>query len=904
MRFGIMGALLVQEGTRDLTPTAAKHRDLLAVLVLNARRPMTLARLRGLLWPQEDGERSDSLLRGYIGRLRQLMGKDVISTVSGTYTLVIDDDQLDVGRFRLLVTAGLEEARNGHDEEARRLLGEALGLWRGQVLEDVDPDGHRWVETLALREELQELRLLAVERRLDLDLKAGRHRELLADLRQLTRSHPLWQRFHAQYMLALYRSGRRVEALEAYGRLREALDEGHAVEPDAELQLLYHRLLHDDVSLHVSAGPPMLLPYDVAHFTGREELLDRLGALTADPAASARIVVHGQAGAGKSALAVRAAWRGRDRFPDGVLYADLRGDHGRPTDPATLLSDFLRWLGCPAQAMPATLERREELFRTYAAGRRLLVVLDNASDEGQVRPLLASCPTVVTSRSALGGLTDAVRLPVDVLGDDDAVRLLVQLVGPDRAGREPVATRTLGRICGGLPIALRIAGSRLAGRPGWTVEHLVGLLGDEHRRLDLLHSGDQTVRSVYAVGYEGLSDKARRMLRSLGALSVPEFGQWVAELFGDEAESLVDAGLLETHAIDVAGQVRYRAHTLTRLYAREQLVAQSGEEAVRQALSALLAVVMTRVRASRFPLVTGGVTSGVTGGPSLEVSYATTDIRDSVSWLLAERVFLTSLVDDLHKVGLWDGAWRLTHLLAPFLERHRFLDGWRHIGELALDAARQAGDPRAEALILRDLGDLHRAESRWDAAHERLRLALGMFLRAGRARDVAHTRRRLGQVLLEQGRLADAERNLTASLAGFDERADPAGAGEAHRALGTVLHRSQRLEEAAESLARAVSLPAEVGDRHRQADALLDLAAVRLSQRLVPAARALAEQARGIAVRLGDRLLDAYALTALAEVNLAEGDADRARELAAGALRIFEDTGDDRGRDRALGVLG
>ncbi|MEV7013084.1 BTAD domain-containing putative transcriptional regulator [Streptosporangium sp. NPDC051022] len=899
MDFRIMGALRVGDGARDCTPTAAKHRDLLALFVLNPRRPMPLARLHHLLWPHGDAERSDSLVRGYVGRLRQLIGKDVITTVAGTYTLAVDDDLIDVHRFRRLVEEGLTAARDGRDEHARSLLGEALELWRGPVLEDVDPDGHRWAETSAMREELEEFRLLAVERRIDLDLKAGRHRELVADLRRLVRLHPLWQRFHGQHMLALYRSGRRVEALEAYDSLRRAMDDGHAIEPDPDLQLLYHRMLHDDASLHITAGPPVLLPHDVAHFTGRQTLLSRLEPLMADAGAPAHVVVHGQAGAGKSALAVHAAWRMRERFPDGVFYADLRGDQGRPVSAAAVLEDLLRWLGCPVQAMPATLQQREKLFRAYTAGRRMLLLLDNAWQESQVRPLLISCPTIVTSRSSLGGLTDAVRLPVDVLDDDEAVALLVQLIGPHRASAEPEATRRLGRACGGLPIALRIAGARLAARPAWTVEHLATLLDDEHRRLDLLHSGDQTVRSVYSIGYDELPDKAKRMLRALGALSAPDFAHWVSALFGDEAETLVDAGLLETHSIDAAGQVRYRTHDMTRLYAREQLVAQSGADAVHQTLTGLASVVMTRVRASRFPLVSGRASGVRVDRPA----FATTDIRESVNWLLAERVFLTALVEDLHRAGLWDAAWRLAHLLTPFMERHRFLDSWRHVGELALEAARRTGDGRAEALVLRDLGDLHRAELRWDDAHERLRLALGMFIRARSARDVAHTRRRLGQVLLEQGRPADAERNLTACLAEFDERADPSGAADARHALGTVLHRAGRPDEAADELEKAISILSSLGDRHRHADALLDLAAVRLSQHLVPEARTLAQKARGISVRLGDRLLNARALVALAEADLAEGAAERASRLAREALAVFDGAGDGPGREKALGVL-
>ncbi|MFG1702449.1 BTAD domain-containing putative transcriptional regulator [Nonomuraea sp. M3C6] len=853
MEFRIMGPLEVHDDNgRDRTPTVPKHRDLLAMFLMNAGRPMTVERLRRLLWPREGGDRSDSLVRGYVGELRRLVGKDVITTVSGSYVLALGDGQLDVDRFRLLVDKGAYE--------------EALGLWRGEVLEDVDPEGERWLETRPLREELEELRLLALERRVQADLDAGRHRELLAELRRLTKQHPMWQRFRGQYMLALYRSGRRVDALAAYAVLRDQLDGGHAIEPDSELQLLYHRMLHDDVSLHVSAGPPVLLPPDVTGFTGRADLLDRV--------VGGQVVVHGQAGAGKSALAVHAAWRQRESFPDGILYADLR----ETTAPAAVLEDFLRWLGCPAQAIPASLEQRERLFRTYTANRRLLVLLDNAAGEAQVRPLLTSCPTVVTSRSPLGGLTGARRLSVGVLDDGDALDLLIRSSG--RLAHE--AMRRLARFCGGLPIALRIAGSRLAARPEWTVDYLVGLLEDEHERLDGLHAGDQTVRSVFAIGFDGLPEPARRTLRGLGALSAPDFADWVTEQLGGHAEALVDAGLLETYGVDVAGQVRYRLHDLTRLFAREQPVP--------GVLATLSAVVLARVQASRFSLVSGDPATAV----------ATRDIRESVEWLAAERAFLVSLVADLHAAGLDDECWRLAHLLAPYLERHRFLDDWRAVAGPALESARRAGDDRGAALILRDQGDLHLAEREWDVAHERLRLALGMFLRQGRARDVNHSRRRIGRVHLELDRLEEAERALRTCLEGADNLRD---AADAERVLGSVLRRAGRLDEAAESLLAAVGHLAELGDRHRQADTLLELAAVHLAQAAKPAARAAAEQARGIAVRLGDRLLDAQALLSLARVNRAEGAAGRARELAGAALEVFEQTGDRQGAANARAVL-
>ncbi|MEU8396610.1 BTAD domain-containing putative transcriptional regulator [Nonomuraea sp. NPDC048892] len=853
MEFRIMGPLEVRDGEgHDRTPTVPKHRDLLAMFLLNAGRPLTVERLRRLLWPREGGDRSDSLVRGYVGELRRLVGKDVISTVSGSYVLALGDEQLDVDRFRLLVDKGAYE--------------EALSLWRGDLLEDVDPEGERWAETRQLREELEELRLLALERRLQADLHAGRHRELLVELRRLTKQHPTWQRFRGQYMLALYRSGRRVDALAAYAVLRDQLDGGHAIEPDSELQLLYHRMLHDDVSLHVSAGPPVLLPPDVPDFTGRAGLLDRV--------LGDQVVVHGQAGAGKSALAVRAAWRGREAYPDGILYADLR----ETTSPAAVLEDFLRWLGCPAQAIPATLEQRERLFRAYCANRRLLVLLDNAADEAQVRPLLTSCPTVVTSRSPLGGLAGATRLSVGVLGPEESLDLLT--AGSGRPA--DAAMGRLARFCGGLPIALRIAASRLAARPEWTVDYLVGLLEDEHGRLDRLHAGDRTVRSVFTVGYDGLPEPARLTLRGLGALSAPDFADWLTERLGGGAEALVDAGLLETAGVDAAGQVRYRMHALTRLFAREQ--------PVQGVLDRVSAVVLARVRASRFSLVSGDPATAV----------ATRDIRESVEWLDAERSFLVSLVADLHDAGFDDPCWRLAHLLAPYLERHRFLDDWREVSRRALESARRSGDDQGEALVLLDLGDLHLAEREWDLAHEKLRLALGMFLRQGRTRKVNHARRRLGRVHLERGRLDEAERALVSCLEAAGNQRD---AADAESVLGAVLRRAGRLDEAAAHLTRAVDHLTELGDRHRQADTLLDLAAVRLAQGAKPEARAAAERARGVAVRLGDRLLDAHALLGLARVNRAEGAAERARELAGTALEVFERAGDRQAAGNARALL-
>ncbi|MFI0423496.1 BTAD domain-containing putative transcriptional regulator [Spongiactinospora sp. 9N601] len=887
MDFRILGPLQVCDGGRDRTPGVPKHRELLAILILNSRRPMTVAELRRLLWPGETGERSDSLIRGYVGALRKLLGREMIATRSGTYTLMADDEQIDLARFRRLVTAG------GPQEVAQ-----ALALWRGPVLADVDPEAVRWQETGRLRAELAELRLLALDARIGHDLDAGRHQQVLAELQDLVARHPARQRLRGHYMLAMYRSGRRVDALATYTELRRELDDGHAIEPDPALQLLYHRMLHDDVALHLSAGPPMLLPHDIPAFTGRRDLIDRV--------IGDQVIVHGPAGVGKSALAVHAAWRHRQRFPDGVLYADLR----QTPSPAAVAEDFLRWLGCPAQAIPPDLDARSRLLRTYSANRHLLMLLDNATAEGEVRPLLTSCPTVITSRSALAGLTAATRLLVGPLDAATATELLTTLIGPDRGG-----VAELVEICAGLPAALRIAGARLGARPDWPVGYLAGLLRDEGSRLDRIQAGDQTLRGVFRLGYDGLPEAARRTLRGLGALSAPSVAGWVTTRLsrraageeavpdrampghgeaiedGDpEAETLVEAGLLEHHVIDVAGQARYRMHPLTRLFARELL-----GEGVCDVLADLARVTAARITASRFALV-----SGVPG-----TVPATIDIRESIEWLLAEREFLVALVTDLHGSGLDEECRRLAHLLAPFLGRHRFLADWRHVTDLALEAARRSGGPRDEALILRDQGDLLHAEYRYAEAHDQLRLALAAFLRAGDHRNAARTRRRLGQVHLALGRLDQAERTLTGCLPAT-AIGDTRETAETLHALGTTLIRAGRTQQGIERLDEAARLFAALGDRHRHCDVLLETAAAHLASGDTTAARTAAQQARAIATALGDPLLGAYALLTLARLALIEDHphaTSRARDLAAEALTTFTRTGDDHGRDQALALL-
>ncbi|MCF6476873.1 SARP family transcriptional regulator, partial [Nonomuraea sp. MG754425] len=465
------------------------------------------------------------------------------------------------------------------------------------------------------------------------------------------------------------------------------------------------------------------LPPDISDFAGRRPVLDWIARMAAERLpAPVHLVLHGPPGCGKSAVAVHAATA--LELPDGRLYATLGT---RP--PNAVLEDLLRSLGCPDGAVPPEPDDRIRLYRSMTARRRLLVLLDDAADESQVRPLLPTGPgslTLVTSRSPLAGLEAARAYELGLLDEDEAVALLGGVAGHERVRAEPEPALRIVRLCGHLPLALRIAGSRLARKPGWTLGHLAGRLGDERRRLDELSAGDLAVRGSLAVGYRGLPDAERLLLRRLGALSAPDFAPWA---LGADLEPLVEAGLLQSRGLDEAGQERYGWHDLTRLYAAERLAEEDdGPSGV---LASMVDAVLERTRQARASLLPAEPGTGRTevhrpqdvhlpwGGDVLLTGW----LRQEARWLSAERRFLVATVEDFYRAGLYEAAWRLAFYLTPLFELGAHHDDWHATTATGLDAARAAGHRRGEALLLRGLADLHRAEGRLDAAAAALRAA-------------------------------------------------------------------------------------------------------------------------------------------------------------------------------------
>jgi DNA-binding SARP family transcriptional activator len=586
----LLGPLVVSIGGRPVSLTTGRLRALLAVLAVSAGQTVSVARLAEAMWDGDLPADVRRTVQTYVARLRGLLGTELIASMPAGYVLHAEPDQVDVLRFgRLLADA----AAAPEPSVERALLAEAIALWRGAPFEDLPAT--RLEDSQAPR--LVEAYLTAVERRVDLDLADGHHGELVAPLRELVARYPLRESLWVRLLVVLHRGGRQAEALERYETVRVRLAEELGVDPGQDLQRVHLDLLAGrvpEVSEGVRAAAvrrsvPRQLPVGSDGFTGREAALAALDEVfgDADGRAKRRVVIcsiSGMAGVGKTALAVHAAQALAERFPDGQLYVDLHGATAglQPLQPLEVLGRFLRALGTDPAAVPADLEEASAAFRSRVAGRRLLVVLDNAADAAQVAPLLpasAGCGVLVTSRRILPALEGAAHLRLDVLDPLEALELLGRLAGQERVAAEPEATAEVARCCGYLPLALRIAGARLAARPTWPVRALAERLADQERRLDELELAEAGARASLAVSSQQLWASDDPMDRAaaeafglLGLLDGPEVGvPVVARLLDrrEEAAEWVLERLVDTQLLETPAPGRYRLHDLLRLYARE-----------------------------------------------------------------------------------------------------------------------------------------------------------------------------------------------------------------------------------------------------------------------------------------------------------------------------------------------
>lgn len=861
MEYGVLG---------ELEPVRLGHlrqRLVLAVLLVELGRPVTADQLIDRVWGEQPPQRARETLYAYLSRLRGVVG-DELSRQSGGYVLRADPESVDLHRFRRLVAAA-------RDSESAALFEEALGLWRGEPFAGADTP---WFNQQ--RSRLEAERLAAELDLTDLHLRYGEAQ--LPVLRSRAQTHPLDERVAGQLILALHRSGQTSAGLAEYDRIRRALIDELAIEPSARLQQLQRELLTTD---EVRAPVPRQLPAAPPRFVGREPALKLLtAALATEESTIAISAVGGVGGIGKTALALHWAHRNLDRFPDGQLFVELNGfDPTQPPMPAErAIGVLLQALG--AEQVPSDPQARVGLYRTMLADKRLLLILDNASDTAQVAPLLpgtSGCTVIITSRNRLGGLLTrhgAVPLDLEVLEPDDACELLRSQIGAERAASEVEAFGELLAHCAGLPLALAIVAARVAGRPDLPLSVLADELRDAEARLDAFDAGeaDTGLRAVFDCSYRALDPEAARLLALLAHAPGADISTAsAAELIGSNPRTalrrLEDASLLLQH---VPG--RYCLHDLVRLYACEQ-------EVDEQALWRLAdyyrqgAIEADRVLVPDRTPVTQERTSPV----GLQSVTAATE------WLDAEADNLLATQRLAADRGWYDIVWQIPWALVPYQTRRAQDEVAAEMWDRALTVVPNLGDLVARVYVHRFYGRSRAHIGRHDEALEHLELALGYAERSGQQPQRAAVLQSLTTANIDR---EDYERALEYGLAQlelyktFDT---PSWLADAYGVVAWIYTSLGRYDEARSAGLASLELNSRIDNTEGEADTLDTLSLAALQTGHFDEAVTRLEQALHIYRQVGNQRHEANSLDRLGDAHHALGHADEARAAWSAALTLY-----------------
>jgi DNA-binding SARP family transcriptional activator/Tfp pilus assembly protein PilF len=933
MEFFLLGPVEVRHARQDLPVGSGKQRAVLAALLLRGGRLVPADELAELLWwPKDPPPSAQVTMRNYVMRLRQALGdagRARISTQPGGYLIRVDDGELDVSRFEALLGSARAAVRDGAWATAAEQARAALALWRDEPLADVPS------ELLQARElpRLRALRLEAIEARVDADLQLGRSAEVTAELQQLAAAYPLREHVHAQLMLALYRSGRQSEALAVYRQARQVLIDEIGAEPGTELRDLHRRMLAADPALVivepvpvpaavVAAGlahvVPRELPVTAVHFTGREPelaaLTGQLAGQSAGEAPRALLIsaIGGTAGVGKTALAVYWGHQVACRFPDGQLYVDLRGyDPGEPVAASAALAAFLRSLGVPGGDIPAEEGERAARYRSLMAGRRVLVILDNAGSAAQVRPLLPAAPgcvTVVTSRDSLTGLVardGARRLDLGLLPLPDAIGLLQALIG-GRVDADPDAAAALAEQCSRLPLALRVAAELAAARPATPLAELVADLADQRRRLDALDAGDDpptAVRAVFSWSYRQLDAAAARMFRLVGVHPGPDCDRYAAAALAATTEAHASealAVLARGHLIQPAGPGRYGMHDLLRAYARDLAEASDGADGVRAALDRLSGYYLHAAAVAMDQLFPAEQRIRGRTEPSAAPAPPLADPAVARAWLDDERPGLVALA------GLEMPAFapRLGTILFRYLDASGYHAESIVIHGHARAAARRAGDRAAEANALTSLGVLNTRNGRHERAAGLFQESLALSRAAGDRASEIRALGNLGILYLQQGSYQEATGELERVAALYQQAGEQAGEARALASLATIAHQQGRYDRADGHLQRALVIFRGSGDRTGEAHALASLGEISLRRGQHEQAADLLQDALALFGEIGSRTGEGRTLNLLGDVRMQQGQFGQAIDRQREALAICQEIRDVAGEATALDGLG
>ncbi|MEU7900458.1 BTAD domain-containing putative transcriptional regulator [Nonomuraea sp. NPDC049152] len=896
LRFSLLGPVRAWRGDQELDLGSPQQRLVLAMLLLAGGRAVGNDQLVDAVWGKEQPRTALSTLRTYISRLRRVLGDGVVFSIGDGYAL----------------HGGLRDVSEVERLHSEMRYAEALALWQGEPLA-----GLEGFYAQAQRVRLAERQLTVLERRLDQDLGNGRHAEVISELTALCASHPTRERLRALLMLALYRSGRQAEAIGVYIDTRELLADELGVDPSRELTELYQQIISADPGLGRTIRPaahtavpkhtPRQLPADVADFTGREREVEGIAAALRAGETSALVVsaVAGVGGVGKTTLAVHVAHQLTGDYPDGQLFVDLRGAGAKPVEPTTVLGSFLRALG--QDDLPEELAERAALYRSVLADRRILVVLDNASDVGQVRPLLPGsprCGVLVTSRARLTGLTGARQVDLEVLGPIEALELFTRIVGEHRVAPERGAALDLVAACGFLPLAIRIAAARLAARPNWSVATMRDRLSDERRRLAELRAGDLAIEATFSLGYEQLDAAHSRAFRLLAVPDAAGVSLHAAVALLDlpekEAEAVCE-DLVDVSMLESPSPGRYRFHDLLKIYARSR---SEDHEVQRSALGRLLDFYLASIASAFRQLYPGDRRPAKVRTRLAGLYFA--DATAAVEWADQEEQSLLGCIEQaarttgtpVHQVV------QLLDMAADALGYESDPARYEQLGDLVVSAAVESAERalEAQARCLRGLTRVSR--SHLDAATEDGLASRELSLQQGDLDTYAESLNLLALSAMSRRQMTEAVDWYFQAVEvwrSLDDKADLAlGLGNLARALIDL----GRVSEAIAAAQEAEQISLGLGDGRPDPSAAYQLGIVLREagypgEALVKLEIALAEYRR-----LKQRTWEGAVLFRIAETHLASSASERALDYAEDALGILAEAGDEWGQGMALTALG
>ncbi|MGC4877043.1 BTAD domain-containing putative transcriptional regulator [Micromonospora sp. DT43] len=752
MRFGILGPLRVGGG--ESTVTAGRDRIVLAMLLLRSGRLVPVDELVDAVWEEQPPATARAQLQTCVSRLRRRFSElglapDIIVTDPAGYGVRIPPNDLDAEVFARTVETARAAFTAGRLAEAGERFRAALALWRGPALGGIPSHSVR-----RRAQTLDEQRLSALEECVDVELRLGRAAELIEELTESVDQHPLRERLRGQLMLALSSVGRQADALAVYREGRRIHADELGIEPGAELQALHQRVLAGDLALAGREPRPIApvrsLPRAIGDFTGRQNTVARLVKEIEEDGTRIQ-VIDGMAGSGKTTLAVHVATALADRYPDAQLFIDLHGhSERRPLAPTTAVATLLRQLGVPAERIPEDTDDRLALWRTELAGRRALLVLDNAATADQVTPLLPNgshCLVLITSRRRLVGLDEGRPSSLPVLDADEAIELLGRVAGAERIAAEPEAAAEVARRCGHLPLAIRLAGARLAHRPRWRVADLAERLLAGAGALAELTAGQRSVGQAFALSYAQVSPQAQRLFPLLGLHPGGRLDSRVAAAFAElplaDTQDVLDE-LVDAHLVEEAQPGRYRLHDLLREYAQLLLAAPKRQAERQAALERLLdyhlSVTLAIARTTEAAGSRRNLPAHTPGRPDL----LAVPVAEGRAWFEDNHAGLTALVRVAEEEGFPTQCWQLARACWRLNFDGGHLDELVETHTIGHRAAERLGDEAAVAAMLNYLASAYFRLARFPEAIRAMEVALDLRRRHGLRGDVLSTLWNLG----------------------------------------------------------------------------------------------------------------------------------------------------------------